>query len=143
MHQLPGPSPAVRLRSCFCCMIVLLYYVTNTIVQLCQSVNTFLKKNIAPSSSSCEYLGKAAPGGCRQGLERAADQSGSPSGSPYETKEDASFLQNQHLPLVGVFDFILLQSSGLFVISECPSFHSYHMRKIYTKDTQLLHEGLR
>jgi hypothetical protein len=48
-------------------------------------------------------------------------------------KEDASLLQNQHLPLVGVFDFILLQSSGLFVISECPSFHSYHR---YQQDGQ-------
>lgn len=97
----------------------------------------FFEKNIAPSSSSCEHRGKGAPGGVKAGLEKAPDQPGSPSGSPYETKEDASFLQNQHLPLVGVFDFILLQSSGLFVISECPSFHSYHMRKIYTKDTQL------
>lgn len=85
-------------------MIVLLYYVTNTIVQLCQSVNTFSKKNIAPSSSSCEHRGKGAPGGVKASLEKATDRPGSLSGSPYETKEDASFLQNQHLPLVGVFD---------------------------------------
>lgn len=58
----------------------------------------------------------------KAGLEKAADRPVSPSGSPYETKEDASFLQNQHLPLVGVFDFILLQSSGLFVVLESPSF---------------------
>lgn len=60
--------------------------------------------------------------GVKASLERAPDRPGSPSGSPYETKEDASFLQNQHLPLVGVFDSILLQSSGLFVVLESPSF---------------------
>ena len=82
----------------------------------------FFEKNIALSSSSCEHRGKGAPGGVKASLEKAADRPGSPSGSPYETKEDASFLQSQHLPLVGVFDLILLQSSGLFVISEGTSF---------------------
>ena len=108
-------------------MIVLLYYVTNTIVQLCQSVNTFLKKILLSPAALANTGGKPLQaGGVKASLEKAADQSGSPSGTPYETKEDASFLQNQHLPLVGVFDSILLQSSGLFVISECHSFHSYH-----------------
>lgn len=67
----------------------------------------FFEKNIALSSSSCEHRGKAAPGGVKASLEKATDQPGSPSGSPYKIKEDASLLQNQHLPLVGVFDLIL------------------------------------
>ena len=84
-------------------MIVLLYYVTNTIVQLCQSVNTFSKKILLPPAALANTGGKALQG-VKASLEKAADQPVSPSGSPYETKEDASFLQNQHLPLVGVFD---------------------------------------
>lgn len=85
-------------------MIVLLYYVTNTIVQLCQSVNTFSKKILLSPAALANTGGKALQGGVKAGLEKAPDQPGSPSGSPYETKEDASFLQNQHLPLFGVFD---------------------------------------
>jgi len=48
--------------------------------------------------------GESRSRGLKASLEKAPDQPGSPSGSPYKIKEDASLIQNQHLPLVGVFD---------------------------------------
>lgn len=102
-------------------MIVLLYYVTNTIVQLCQSVNTFSKKILLSPAALANTGGKPLQGGVKAGLERAPDQPGSPSGSPYKTKEDASFLQNQHLPLVGVFDSLRtsVQQSNTIDLLHC------------------------
>lgn len=98
------PQSGSAIAQLFCCMIVLLYYVTNTIVQLYQSVNTFSKKILLSPAALANTGGESRSRGVKASLEKAPDQSGSPSGIPYKIKEDASLLQNQHLPLVGVFD---------------------------------------